>query len=145
MVKLKGKVGDEVMKVPPGTKEYQDSIRKSKDYLQRLRKGSKLLDETLNSDQLVEARKIIRHWEKVGNELFVELEIVTLIHQHLLTGNQVLIKADGTFLKIEDVIDKDALEIDPWTLLCMEKLKTIFGEDFKQFVKLDVQETPPSS
>lgn len=133
------------VKVPIGTKEYQESIRKAKDTLVRLNKGSKMLESAIEENRFAEAQKIIRHWDKVSKELFLELEIATLLHQHMLTGNQVLLRSDGKSLtKLEDLVDKNSFQLDPWTLLSLEKLVTIFGMDVKNIIEFaDEQENPP--
>jgi hypothetical protein len=124
------------VKVPAGTVEYQESLKKAKATLIRLNKGSKMLEEAILSRETLQAEKIIRHWEKLARELFVELEIATLIHQQNLTGNSVVAKADGTPIKIEEIMDTKPVDIDPWTLISLEKLKTVFGEDVHNFIKI---------
>lgn len=132
------------MNVPPGTKEYQDSVRKAKDTLVRLGKGSRMLDEAIQTNRFADAQKIIRHWDKVAKELFLELEIATLLHQHMLTGNQVLLKSDGKrLIKLEDIADKNTFDLDPWTLISLEKLVTVFGPDIKNIVEIVEERTNP--
>lgn len=125
------------MKVPPGTSEYQASVRKAKDYLVRLSKGKRMLEEAVGNNQLVEAHKVIRLWDQIANQLYVELEIATLLHQHMLTGNQVLVRPNGTFVKLEELVETEGMELDPWTLLSMEKLKTVFGDDIHQLIHIE--------
>lgn len=130
------------MKVPAGTDEYQASIRKSKDLLNRLKKGSKMLDEALDKNEYLQAQKVIRHWEKLSKDLFTELEIATLTHQFILTGNQFLIKSDGTLIAQKEMVNQETLEIDPWTLISLEKLKAVFGDEVNEF--LVIEEKPSS-
>lgn len=125
-----------MVKVPGGTNEYQESIRKTKEYLNRLKKGSSMLHAAMSKNDIIQAQKILRHWEKLANEMFVELETATLIHQHLLTGNNVLLKPDGTLVKIEELADMNNIEMDPWLLLSLEKLKFIFGEEIKEHLTI---------
>lgn len=130
------------MKVPPGTTEYQDSIQKAKTLLTRLTKGSGMLKEAIDQNQFLQAQQIIRNWEKLSNEALVQLEIATLLHQHMLTGNQVLLKSDGrNLIKVEDLADMNAVHLDPWTLLSMEKLVSVFGESVKDIIEF--QQDPP--
>lgn len=124
------------MIVPAGTIEYQESLRKAKATLIRLHKGSKMLEEAINTREMLQAEKVIKHWEKLANELFVELEIATLIHQQNLTGNSIVAKADGTPIKVEDIMDTKSIEVDPWTLISLEKLKSVFGEDVHKFIEI---------
>jgi hypothetical protein len=125
------------MNVPAGTVEYQESLKKAKANLIRLLNGLKMLDNAVEKSELLQAQKIIKLWDKIANELFVELEIATLIHQSNLTGNKVVVKADGTLIKVEEFMSTEAVEIDPWTLLLMEKLKSVFGDDLHNFITIE--------
>lgn len=126
-----------MVKVPGVTPDYQDSVRKAKDTLIRLKKGKDMLDEAVRNNKLVDAQKIIRHWNKVANEIFMELEIATLLHQHILTGNTVLIRPNGKAVKVEDISKTtDTIEMDPWLLISMEKLKSIFGDDIHNILEI---------
>lgn len=124
------------MKVPGGTLEYQQSIRKSKEYLKRLKKGKMMLEKAIKEKEFIEAQDIIRLWDKLASEVFVELETATLIHQQLLTGSKVLIKSDGTVVGIEEIMNSDVQEVDPWTLLSLEKLKSVFGDDIDKYLEI---------
>jgi hypothetical protein len=122
--------------VPVGTKEYQESIRKAKELLVRLNKGSRMLSDAVRNNEYAKAQKILSLWDQLSKELFAELEIATLLHQHMLTGNQVLLKSDGrTLIKLEDVADTNAFELDPWTLISLEKLVTVFGPEVKNVIE----------
>lgn len=116
--------------------EYEASVRESKNLLNRLKKGSKMMDDNIKNNQMLEAQKIIRHWQTLSEKLFTELELATVIHQQMLSGYSVVIRADGTIAKIEDIVDTSITELDPWTLLSMEKLKYIFGDDIKSFINI---------
>lgn len=124
------------VKVPAGTVEYQESLKKAKATLIRLHKGSKMLEEAVRARETLQAEKIIKHWERLANELFVELEIATLIHQHNFTGNSVVLKADGTPIKVEAIMVTQPVDLDPWTLISLEKLKAVFGEDLHNFIEI---------
>lgn len=124
------------MNVPPGTNEYQESVRKAKEYLVRLNKGSKLLENAVKGNKFVEAQKLVRQWDKLSKELFVELETATILHQHMLTGNQVLLRSDGkSLVKLEDITDPTKDKLDPWTLLSLEKLVAVFGPEVKNIIE----------
>jgi hypothetical protein len=124
------------LNVPPGTSEYQESVRKSKELLVRLNKGSQLLETAVRGNKFVEAQKLVRQWDKVSRELFTELELATILHQHMLTGNQVLLRSDGrSLVKVEDITDQSVFELDPWTLLSLEKLVTVFGPEVKNIIE----------
>ena len=125
-----------MMKVDAGTNEYQQSIRKAKDSLIRLHKGKRMLDEAVRKQEYVKSQEIIHLWKSVAEELFVELEIATLIHQSIMTGNKVVGRADASLVKFEDLADPDNIEMDPWTLLSLEKIKGVFGDDVHQFIEL---------
>lgn len=124
------------MKVPPGMAEYEASVRDSKNLLNRLKKGSKMMDENIKNNQVLEAQRIIRHWQKLSEQLFTQLEMATILHQQMLSGYSVVIRADGTLAKVEDIVDTSITELDAWTLLSMEKLKYVFGDDIKSFINI---------
>jgi hypothetical protein len=126
--------------VPPGTVEYQQGIRKSKDYLIRLEKGKKMLEEAMRQNELLTAQKILRTWNKLANEMFLELEMATLLHQSIITGNKVLVRANGRYVKFEELANSETIELDPWLLLSLEKLKYVFGDDIHDI--LEIHDTP---
>lgn len=126
-----------MVKVPGVTPDYQDSVRKAKDYLIRLKKGKDMLNEAVRKNEFVNAQKIIEHWNKVANSMFLELEIATLLHQHILTGNSVVLRADGKIIKVEDIAKTtETIELDPWLLISMEKLKAVFGDDLHNVLEI---------
>lgn len=126
-----------MVKAPGVTPDYQGSVRKAKEILNRLKKGKDMLDSAVKDNNFVEAQKIIRHWSKVADEAFMEIEIATLLHQHILTGNTVLIKPNGKIVKVEEIAKTtDAIEMDPWLLISMEKLKNVFGEDLHDVLEI---------
>jgi hypothetical protein len=54
----------------------------------------------------------------------------------MLTGNQVLLRSDGrSLVKVEDITDQSVFELDPWTLLSLEKLVTVFGPEVKNIIE----------
>lgn len=125
------------MKVPGVTPEYQESVRKTKEYLMRLKKGQEMLAESIEKNELLQAQKVIRFWNKVANEMFVEMETATLLHQHILTGNTVMIRPNGTLIKVEELAaTTDAIEMDPWLLISMEKLKFVFGDEIHKILEI---------
>lgn len=126
-----------MVKAPGVTPEYQESVRKSKEFLIRLKKGIDILDSSVQKNDLITAQKAIRQWNRIANEMFMELEIATLLHQHILTGNTVLIRSNGTMVKLEDISETtDTIEMDPWLLISMEKLKTVFGDELHKMLEI---------
>lgn len=130
------------MKVPPGVKEYEESIRKAKSELNRLKKGSSMLQTAISNREMVNAWKIIRTWQMVSESLFTQLELATIIHQQYLTGNSVVVKSNGRLEKVENIMDMNPSEIDPWTLLTIQKMHEIFGEEYKEFMEIKRGESP---
>lgn len=130
------------MKVPPGVKEYEESLRKAKSELNRLKKGSSMLQTAISNREMVNAWKIIRTWQMVSESLFTQLELATIIHQQYLTGNSVVVKSNGRLEKVENIMDMNPSEIDPWTLLTIQKMHEIFGEEYKEFMEIKRGESP---
>lgn len=129
-----------MIKVPGATPDYQESVRKAKDILIRLKKGKVMLDEAVRKNEFVNAQRIINHWNKVANEAFMELEIATLLHQHILTGNTVVIRPNGKGVKVEDLAKTmDTIEMDPWLLISMEKLKAVFGDELHDMLEIKIE------
>lgn len=111
--------------------------------MKRLKTGKNLLSEAVENGEIVKAQKLIRHWDKLANEMFVELEKATLIHQHMLTGNTVLIKADGTLINSDSLTGTKSIELDPWLLISLQKLKEVFGDEIHKFIEIaDSPENP---
>lgn len=130
------------MKVPPGLKEYEESVRTAKNLLNRLKKGSAMLEESARTGETVMTRKIIKTWAVVSAELFTHLELATIIHQQYLTGNSVVIRSNGTFEKVEDIMDMEPEEMDAWSLLTIQKLYEVFGDDYKNMLEIKTKENP---
>lgn len=130
------------MKVPVGTKEIQDNVMKGKELLIRLNKGSKMIEEYLGNGEYLEAQKAIRHWAKLSKELFKHMETATLLHQYQLTDNSVLLQANGTLIKVEDLVDPQGIELDPFTLISLDMLKNVFGDDIHNFINIEAN--PPN-
>lgn len=126
-----------MVKTTGATPGYQEAVRKSKDLIIRLKKGKDMLDDAVRKGDFVQAQKVIRHWSKLADETFLELEVATLLHQFILTGNTVLIKPNGKSIKVEDLAQTtDAIEMDPWLLISMEKLKTVFGDEVYDILEI---------
>lgn len=130
------------MKVPPGTAEYENSVRAAKKLLNRLKKGSSMLEEAVEKGETVNAKKIIELWEVISKELFTHLEIATLIHQQYITGNSVVVKSDGSLRKVEQIMDMNPSDVEGWTLLTIEKLQEIFGQDYMNFLEIKEKQPP---
>lgn len=132
------------MQVPPGTTEYERSVRKAKELLVRLHKGTNMLNKAYQDNDTVQMQNIIRTWMKVSKELYTELEISTLIHQQFMTGNKVVLRGDGSLASVSDMVDPETVELDPWLLISMEKLKEVFGDDIHQFLEIKENDEPPN-
>lgn len=124
------------MQVPQGTKEAQDSIRKAKDIIIRLKKGGAMLDNAFKNDQISESRKIIHQWLNLSKQLFTELEMIMILQQSAMLGKNIAINSSGRLVDIEHVTDKEHMELDPWTLLTLEKLHYIFGDDLQELIEI---------
>ncbi|PGQ88221.1 hypothetical protein [Priestia megaterium] len=130
------------MKVPAGVKEYQDSIMESKDLLQRLKKGSRMLTKAIKNDEIGEARKMISLWAKYAERLMDHMELATIIHQQYMTENSVVLTSNGGLKKVEDIMDMDPPEIDFWELHSILKMYELFGDDYKNFIEIQDGESP---
>jgi hypothetical protein len=109
----------------------------------RLEKGWKMLEQASSNGEVLKAVKLIRLWQKLSREMFYEQEKSALIHQQFLTGNSVLVRADGSLISKEDIMGNEAIEVDPWLLLSLEKLKAVFGDDIHNFINIK-EGNPPS-
>ena len=130
------------MKVPPGTTEYEASLRQARTLLNRLKKGIAVMEKTYNDGQIINTKEAMELWMELSKQMFTHLELVTLIHQQILTGNSVVVRADGSLEKVEDIMDMDPKEFDPWLLYSISKLYEVFGEDYKQLVEIKNQKNP---
>lgn len=133
------------MKLPRGTEEYQRSIIDCKNELMRLKKGKTKIKEALDKREIVRAVKLLDLWDEVSSNLFEELEKVILIHQHYAMNKSLVVRSDGTLVKIEDLINgnpEDYVEVDPFILTTIEKLKGVFGDDVHDLLDITKEEPP---
>lgn len=129
------------MKVPPGVKEYEESIVESKDLLNRLKKGSRMIKAALKDKNIADARKMIDLWVQYSDQMVDHLELATVIHQHYMTGNSVVL-TNGRLSKVEDIMDMDPEAVEFWELYSVMKMHEIFGDDYKNFVEVEEGESP---
>lgn len=127
------------MKVPPGTKEYEESLRQARTLLNRLKKGIAIINKTYNDGEVIKTKQAMELWLQVSSELFTHLEMITLIHQQILTGNSVVVRADGSLDKVEDIMDMDPKDFDPWMLYSISKLYEIFGDEYKDILEIKME------
>ena len=123
------------MKAPVGTTEYEEKIRNAREYLARLKKGRALLQEATKDSNIAEATKIVKHYNTVSEECFQELEMATLLLQFQTSHSSVWVRADGSLVKAEEVVDGNAVEIDPWMLYSANMLMNVFGPEIKEYLE----------
>ena len=90
------------------------------------------MEKNYNEGQVINTKEAMGLWLEISKEMFTHLEMVTLIHQQLLTGNSVVVRADGSLEKVEDIMDMNPDEFDPWLLYSISKLHEVFGDEYKQ-------------
>lgn len=129
------------MKVPPGVKEYEESIVESKDLLNRLKKGSRMIKAAMRDSKMVDARKMMELWVQYSDQMVDYLELATVIHQHYMTGNSVVL-TNGKLSKVEDIMDMDPEDVEFWELYSVMKMHELFGDDYKKFVEVEEGESP---
>lgn len=129
------------MKVPPGVKEYEESIVESKDLLNRLKKGSRMIKAALKDKNIADTRKMMDLWVQYSDQMVDHLELATVIHQHYMTGNSVVL-TNGRLSKVEDIMDMDPEAVEFWELYSVMKMHEIFGDDYKNFVEVEEGESP---
>ncbi|MGE7305862.1 hypothetical protein AAXE64_27305 [Priestia megaterium] len=125
------------MRVPaPGQiRDYEKNIRSSKEKLAKLAKGKKMIQDAVRKEEILKATGWLELWLQYANEVFQHMETTTIIHQQLLTKKNVLMDTNGQFVKDTDVMNTETIEVDPWTLIMMEKLVTVFGEEIKEDIE----------
>ncbi|MED4068706.1 hypothetical protein [Priestia megaterium] len=129
------------MRVPPGVKEYEESIVESKDLLNRLKKGSRMIKGAMKDKKMADARKMMDLWVQYSDQMVDFLELATVIHQHYMTGNSVVL-TNGKLSKVEDIMDMDPEGVEFWELYSVMKMHEIFGDDYKNFVEVEEGESP---
>lgn len=129
------------MKVPPGVKEYEKSIVESKDLLNRLKKGSRMIKAAMKKKKTADARQMMDLWVQYSDKMVDYLELATVIHQHYMTGNSVVL-TNGKLSKVEDIMDMDPEGVEFWELYSVMKMHELFGDDYKNFVEVEEGESP---
>lgn len=129
------------MKVPPGVKEYEKSIVESKDLLNRLKKGSRMIKTAMKKKKTADARQMMDLWVQYSDKMVDYLELATIIHQHYMTGNSVVL-TNGKLSKVEDIMDMDPEGVEFWELYSVMKMHELFGDDYKNFVEVEEGESP---
>ena len=123
------------MKAAVGTNEYEEKIRNAREYLARLKKGRALLQEATKESNIAQATKIVNLFNTVSEECFQELEMATLLLQFQTSHSSVWVRADGSLVKADEVVDGNAVEIDPWTLYSANMLMNVFGPEIKEYLE----------
>jgi len=129
------------MKVPPGVKEYEESIVESKDLLNRLKKGSRMIKAAMKKKKTADARQMMDLWVQYSDKMVDYLELATVIHQHYMTGNSVVL-TNGKLSKVEDIMAMDPEDVEFWELYSVMKMHELFGDDYKNFVEVEEGESP---
>ena len=124
------------MQVPGGTKEYTKHIGECRTLLGRLTKGRDIYKAALEQRDYAKVGEVLWLWLDLSNKMLRELELATLSHQFILTGNSVLIQANGKPIKSEEIVKEGTFGLDPYLLLSMRMLKEVFGDDLHDFIEI---------
>ena len=129
------------IKGTPGLEEYQQSMQEAKVLLNRLKQGGTMLSSALSNNDVIQAKRIQELWYELAGELFLKLELATLIHQQYLTGNSVVVTSNGRLKKVEDIMNMNPEDFDAWTLLSVIKLHEIFGPEYSDILEIKSENT----
>ena len=126
-----------MVKVNKGTNEYQQAVFEAKNEILRLHKGMKMMNKALEANDLMQAKKLMDRWYTVAQNAYYKIELATLIHQHYITKNSVVVSGSGQPVDIKNTMDPDNVELDPWTLQTLVYLKELFGEDVHSLITIE--------
>lgn len=123
-----------MVKIPKAVKENQERIIKSREILTRMNKGEKIIKKSYEEKSIALSFEAIRLYGTLARELFALLEQALMFSEYSATGRTIMITREGKAINIAPQAEGE-VEIDPWSLLTMEKLRAVFGDEVENMIE----------
>ena len=141
---MEGKPDLGKVKPSPGLKEYQESFKQAAGLINRLKMGGIKINQALQENNSIEAKKLQKHWMELARVLYGHLELMLLIQEQYVTGKSIVLTTKGGLKKVEDIMNMEPEEMDVFSLLSVQKFYDMFGPEYTDLleIKTGEQSTP---
>lgn len=126
--------------IPKEVVLQQERIQDTKALLARLEKGTKMIEEAINNNEIDKLPLYGKTFLEVTNLVKESLEVISFYQEYLATGKTILIRRTGRPESMDTT--EEMMELDAFALTSLLRLSEVFGKEAIELVDL---EEPPSS